>query len=442
MNFQIDHQTIKDLDLFCTDKGGASILDFFNLTATKGGKERLYKIMKTPSNDIRGLIVQRDSIRFFMENPFELRLKESQLDFIEHYLKQNIAILPDNPAIALIQNISYRLMPENDYYLIKKGIEQIQLLIKNLTDSFEKIPRIGIPVGLHAHFNFVTELLQGLNSFNLNDGKKGESCFRINKFDNLFRKDLKDGLLNLIDILYQMDALQSVAHTAMVHNLVLPEYLEQNQPKVSIISLSHPLIKNAVPNDLEMDEHQNLFFLTGPNMAGKSTFLKSLGVSLYLAHLGFPVSAKKFETTIFNGLVTTINLTDNLHLGHSHFFGEVMRVKETALLIKEKRKLFVIFDELFRGTNVKDAYDASLMILTSFSKIKDCSFCISTHIVEIADEIKDDHNILFRFFDIKLSDETPVYSYKLREGVSKERTGLMLLKNERILEILESINYN
>ena len=99
-------------------------------------------------------------------------------------------------------------------------------------------------------------------------------------------------------------------------------------------------------------------------MAGKSTFLKALGVAIYISHLGFPVPAEKMSTTIYNGIITTINLSDNMNRGYSHFYSEVRRVKEVANKLKEKNRLLVIFDELFRGTNVKDAFDASLLIIT------------------------------------------------------------------------------
>jgi DNA mismatch repair ATPase MutS len=174
-------------------------------------------------------------------------------------------------------------------------------------------------------------------------------------------------------------------------------------------------------------------------MAGKSTFLKSVGLMIYLSHIGFPVPAKKLKTSVYNGIVTTINLSDNLNLGYSHFYSEVNRIKETILKIKEKEKLFIIFDELFRGTNVKDAFDASLLIIKSFAKIPNSTFFISTHITEVADKIKDISNIHFRFFDSKLINNVPTYAYKLENGISYERMGMYILKHEKIIEILDSI---
>jgi DNA mismatch repair protein MutS len=100
------------------------------------------------------------------------------------------------------------------------------------------------------------------------------------------------------------------------------------------------------------------------------------------------------ETTIFNGLITTINLSDDINKGYSHYYSEARRIKETSQKILERNNLFVIFDELFRGTNVKDALEASSRIINYLTKIRDCFFMISTHINEISDNLET--NCVFR----------------------------------------------
>jgi DNA mismatch repair ATPase MutS len=172
-------------------------------------------------------------------------------------------------------------------------------------------------------------------------------------------------------------------------------------------------------------------------MAGKSTFLKSIGIAVYLAHTGFPVPAGYMETTVFNGLVTTINLSDDINRGYSHYYSEVKRVKDTALKILEKNNILVIFDELFRGTNVKDAYEATLEVINALSKIRDCLFLVSTHITEIADKFEDDGSIRYNYFDSHLQNDEPVYDYKLKKGISSERLGMKIIQNEKIIDILK-----
>ncbi len=177
-------------------------------------------------------------------------------------------------------------------------------------------------------------------------------------------------------------------------------------------------------------------------MSGKSTFLKSVGLCIYLSHIGFPVPAISMETSAFNGLYSTINISDNIEKGYSHYYSEVKRVKDIALMIKEKKRVFVIFDELFRGTNVKDAYEATLLIISGFTKIKDSLFIISTHIIEVGKELEKLQGPIFKCFNSRLEGEKPIYNYELIEGISSDRLGLTILRNEKILELIEEISQN
>jgi DNA mismatch repair protein MutS len=143
------------------------------------------------------------------------------------------------------------------------------------------------------------------------------------------------------------------------------------------------------------------------------------------------------KTAVFNGLSTTINLRDDLNLGYSHFYSEVRRVKEAATNIREQQRMVVIFDELFRGTNVRDAFEGSLWIINALLEIPDSLFFISTHLIEVADKITNPGSVLFRYLDITMEEDQPVYSYLVKEGISEERLGLLILKREKILELLK-----
>lgn len=174
-------------------------------------------------------------------------------------------------------------------------------------------------------------------------------------------------------------------------------------------------------------------------MSGKSTFLKAIGLCVYLAHLGFPVPANYMETNVYKGIYTTINISDNINKGYSHFYSEVKRIKEIALNIKEKKNVFVVFDELFRGTNVKDAFDATLLVCEGFSKIKNSLFFISTHIIEVGQELLENPKVDFLCFNSKLKGNQPIYNYKLSKSISKDKLGLVILKSENIISILDEI---
>jgi len=261
----------------------------------------------------------------------------------------------------------------------------------------------------------------------------------INNLDQFIRVTKKKDFRELLNIVYKIDVLQTLGRIMKSNGFTLPEYSTKLQPVFEVVDAYYPILSTPVSNSFNFTNESSLCFITGPNMAGKSTFLKTMGLMIYLAHIGFPVPAKKIKTSVFDGLFTTINLADNLNLGYSHFYSEVQRVKEIVVKVNTARKLFVIFDELFRGTNVKDAYDASLMIITALAKIRNNFFFISTHILEVAESLENTDSIQFKCFESELVDQMPVYDFKLKNGVSKERIGLTIIKRENIMEILEQI---
>lgn len=172
-------------------------------------------------------------------------------------------------------------------------------------------------------------------------------------------------------------------------------------------------------------------------MAGKSTFMKSLGTALYLAHMGFPVAASHMEFTAMDGIYTTINLPDNLGEGTSHFYAEVLRVKKMAKELAMGKNLFVIIDELFRGTNVKDAYEATIAITEGFAQKRNSMFVISTHIIEAGEVLKETcPNIAFNYLPTLMNGNLPVYTYTLEEGITADRHGMLIVNNEGIIDLL------
>jgi DNA mismatch repair ATPase MutS len=173
-------------------------------------------------------------------------------------------------------------------------------------------------------------------------------------------------------------------------------------------------------------------------MAGKSTLMKAISLSLYLAHIGLPVAAEYMEFSVRDGLYTKINLPDNLQAGASHFYTEVLRVKEVANLLDRDEKLFVVFDELFRGTNVKDAYDGTVEIARGFSRKRNSQFIISTHIMEAGKHLSEDNlSIQYLYLPTQMENGKPIYSRILQEGISADRKGMAIIKNEHIIELLD-----
>ncbi|MDB5159598.1 MAG: mismatch repair protein, partial [Mucilaginibacter sp.] len=163
-----------------------------------------------------------------------------------------------------------------------------------------------------------------------------------------------------------------------------------------------------------------------------------ISTALYVAHVGFPVAARAMEFAVMDGIYTTINLPDNLGMGASHFYSEVLRVKKMAVELSHGKSLFVVFDELFRGTNVKDAHEATVDVTRAFAKRSDSLFIISSHIVEAGEDLKKQPTIGFQYLPTKMNGHVPAYTYTLEEGITDDRHGMIIIRNEGILEILEN----
>ncbi|HWZ04327.1 MAG TPA: hypothetical protein VNX40_12005, partial [Mucilaginibacter sp.] len=265
------------------------------------------------------------------------------------------------------------------------------------------------------------------------------SYAKIADLDKLLRFTSHSKIKGILAFIYQLDVYVSVAAVALTHNYIFPKALNKDQHAITFVGVYHPLVKKAIGNSIHITPQSNVVFLTGANMAGKSTFMKSLGIALYLAHLGFPVAAEKMEFSVRDGIYTTINLPDDLSSGNSHFYAEVLRVKKVARELGADKNLFIIFDELFRGTNVKDAYEGTIAITEAFAEKRNCMFVVSTHIIEAGEVLRERcANINFVYLPTRMNVNTPVYTYTLESGITADRHGMIIINNERILEIIRS----
>jgi len=221
--------------------------------------------------------------------------------------------------------------------------------------------------------------------------------------------------------------------------LSFPVFVDQEDPYLDIQSLYHLLLPKPVAYDVRLDRESNFLFLTGANMGGKSTFIRSVGVVVFLAHLGMGVPARAMRLSLFDGILSNINVVDNISKGESFFFNEVQRIRNTLEKIGNQKKWLVLIDELFKGTNVEDAMKCSTAVIKGLIKIRKSLFILSTHLYEIGEELKVYPNILFRYFETSVKDDQLEFSYQLKEGISNDRIGYLILKREKVVEMLERL---
>ncbi|WP_293311979.1 MutS-related protein [Pedobacter sp. UBA5917] len=440
--FDIDKQTLTDLNIFDAYGLNKSVFSVFNFTSTIKGNDKLMEMFRAPSTDIEVINERQELIKYISNYSGDLYLDRTNMDFVESYLMQNSKIKSYSRISALAKSVNYFFYPNQAYYLKEKGVREIIFLLKKMSEIFSTLDGEIKPRLVNEFDDLVIRLFkQSMVKEITGRDERKITLFELEQLDFIFRGAEFRTVKLLLDLVYQFDAYFSVVKASRKYNLNLP-YMSAKKQHLRIRGVFHPFIEHSVANDIEFGGGKNVCFLTGSNMAGKSTFLKSVGISIYLAHLGFPVPAASMETGIWQGLVSTINLPDNLNQGYSHFYNEVLRVKHVAEKIKVSKNIFVIFDELFRGTNVKDAFDGSLSVIRSFSKIVDCYFMISTHIVEVAEIIKSEQNMMFKYLFTRMEDGRPIFTYQLMDGITEERIGMWIIENEKISEILNSRDLN
>ncbi len=445
MKFEIDEQTLKDLEVFSNDDNHKSIYKLFSPTKTAGGREKLYRLLSSPLTDLNEINERKNIFAFFQEHlPSGLTVDKDALNFAEYYLKHGEYLnRPPTKFSAINRLIMDKVSSGGDYFLLHEGVSSIIKLLKAIhqfsLSLAEKVKEHDCPKRILDNNN------EALNIFSLPEyvkilNAKKFSPYERAKLDYMFRYIHKKHILFFLKLIYEYDAFLTVVRTAEKYNFTNAEMLPKEENNLQIEGLFHPFVENGVANDVNFDNSSNLLFITGPNMAGKSTLLKAIGISVYLAHTGFPVPAKKMKLSLLSGISTTINISDNLNSGYSHFYAEVMRIKNVANKLKQHNNMLVIFDELFRGTNIKDAYDGTLSIVSAFARIKTSFFIISSHIVEVTKELQNNKNIKFSYLEILEKDGHPTYTYKMKDGVTDIRLGMYIIRKEKIIDIINEVN--
>jgi len=247
------------------------------------------------------------------------------------------------------------------------------------------------------------------------------------------RNEISQLMPRWLDAWYELEALNSLANFAWLNpSYAFPEFV-LNSTLFDARGLGHPLIKaeHKICNDLELDEQRRIVILTGSNMAGKSTFLRTVGVNLCLAYAGAPVNAERLRTSLFR-IFTCIKVSDSVQDGLSYFYAEVKRLKLLLSATETEDDLPVMFliDEIFRGTNNRERHIGSHAFIRALSSGRNALGLIATHDLELtnlADEIPGIANFHFRE---EVGDGKMVFDYQLRPGPCPTTNALQIMRIE------------
>jgi DNA mismatch repair ATPase MutS len=291
--------------------------------------------------------------------------------------------------------------------------ENASVHLKQLAGLFSKMDSIS---------NFVTAIV-----FN------GTFLFNLHVLKSLiqWKKDHAEALEDWMEVIGEFEMLNSLANLSYNNPEFTYPTLNTNF-EIDFTDLSHPLLneKTRIGNDVRF-QPQSFMILTGSNMSGKSTFLRSLGINMVLSGMGSPVCASQANVHPLPVLVS-MRLSDSLSDSESYFFAEIKRLKQIMNEL-ENRPAFVLLDEILRGTNSDDKRNGTIEVVKKVIGKKAIG-AIATHDIEVCLTTNDYPNILTnKCFEVEIINNELHFDYKLRDGICKNRSATFLMKKMGVI---------
>lgn len=436
----IDSQTLQELQILPRNPRDASILNFFDHTATEGGRDKLREMLLKPKASISELSSFQDLLKAIIHKPhsYKIDIPRTYVAAAETYYASNIAYSMSQDVFQhWFDTWIYSWRNPSEFYIVQSGLVATFRLLRTVQTMLASLD--GPPKMLEADLTFLGSFFERKGLKSVLKMKETKLSMRIIfTWDYYLRILYKKDFRKILDIFYTLDAYQAIAKTTISNNLHFPIFEDQTHEKVTFEAhhIWHPLIQSAVPNSLSLNNQTPVCMLTGANTSGKTTFLKTCGIVVYLAHLGWPVPAENLRLSFSDRLFTSIHLSDNIALGYSHFYNEVMRIKAISEALAAGESCFVIIDELFRGTNQEDSLNCSMTVIDGFAGKKNSFFLVSTHLAELLKHYQDNPAICFRCFKTQIIGDDFKNTYQIEDGISTERLGQVILKKAGIEKLL------
>jgi len=347
--------------------------------------------------------------------------------------------------LALMGKFYKRITSEiNEAENIDKIITQYGLLVRKIEEeSFvsDKLKNLqqGLVVGnqkASTHLNYLSVLFSRMDSignfvstllFN------GTFLFHIHTLKALieWKKQHSGNLEKWLDVIGEFEMLNSLANFSYNNpKFVFPGLNTHNE--ITFSNLSHPLLneKNRVGNDVSFVQHP-FVILTGSNMSGKSTFLRSLGINMVLTGIGSAVCASKANVHPLPVLVS-MRLSDSLSDSESYFYAEIKRLKQIMDEL-ENNRAFVLLDEILRGTNSDDKRSGTIEVVKKMIARKAIG-AIATHDIEVCLTTNDyPGQLANKCFEVEIINNDLHFDYKLREGICKNKSATFLMEKMGVI---------
>lgn len=437
---EIDKTTLTDLAILNVEDE-FSVFNKLNFCRTVGGREKLLDNFVKPLQTIEAITGIQETLQLILKNldHWPVQISNGSVMMIEKFYLSTIDDIPSKPS--RVSAYTYKLFHRPDYSLVEYSVGHAFDFIKGMKLLVNHFLKADCPAPLEKILFSARQLVNKdqLAIIEKYDKPTGITIVQQLQLGRFLRYHYKRNMLELLDIYFQLDAWYGMALAVKEYGLHFPVFVPGDEPLLQAKGLYHLLLNQPVSYDIVLDPNCNFLFLTGANMAGKSTFIKSVGAAVFLAHIGMGVPAESLQLSVFDGLLSNINVVDNLYKGESFFYNEVQRIKATVSKISDGRKWLILIDELFKGTNVEDAMKCSSTVIEGLLKIKSSLFVLSTHLYEIGEALRRHPNVNFNYFETVVTGDQLSFSYQLKKGISNDRLGYLILKNEGVVDMLKKL---
>lgn len=300
--------------------------------------------------------------------------------------------------------------------LLKQQINQLKTNHDTAHSQMKKLVKISDMIEIRRNMFYI--IINGLFLWDF------QCLIAYEKWKNQSGRKVEDWL-NVIGLFEAFSSLSNAYFDKS--DWATPEFYT-NENEITGEELGHPLLDNSrVCNDMAVDKNENVLLITGSNMSGKSTFLRTVGVNLLISYVGLPVCAKQFKCCIME-IYTCMRVSDDLSQNISSFYAELLRIKKIIDDLDSENTIFFLLDEIFKGTNSADRHIGASNLIKRLSESNTMGL-VSTHDLELG-ELEDisKGRIKNYHFEEYYENDKIRFDYKLREGLSNTRNAVYLMR--------------
>lgn len=434
-----DSQSLVDLGLLPDPVRGWPLGPWLDHTHAPLSRVALERLLAAPLASVEVIASRQELLEQLAKVAPRIAFSDwaSLADRGQRFLASNFDIAPAARAARLVYATRYRAM-------VREMLPQIHAVAQLLQVSGQVLQRIAALRDDGAFATCVADIeaaVQDPVTEALQRAVTRDVGVELLGFDHLLRdraSPYRARVEALIAAVWTVDAFCSLAVASARSGGVLPS-LVSSGGALTLRGLRHPLLPDGVANDVCLEPGERVLFLTGPNMAGKSTVLRALGIAVHCAHLGMRVCADVAVVPRVDAVVASMVVRDNLARRESLYLAEVRRVKRIVQAVHDGAVLFAIFDEVFRGTNVQDASEACALLVAGLAAVPEGRFVVASHLAEVARRQVGARAVSCQYLEASVHEGAPQFSYRLRPGVSDVHLGMLLLDAEGVGPMLRAM---